>query len=129
MQAIAIARFLGRDEDARRLCEEDRARIAGQFEPDGSQPLELVREDALHYSHFNLQAQLQLAQLARPLGIDLWHYTAPNGGSLKAGVDYLRPYTAAPDTWPHKENEKKATGFMDDMLAAAAKLDDLPALP
>jgi len=77
----------------------------------------------LHYSHFNLQAQLRLAVMARALGVELWNYTAPNGASLKKGVEYLRPFNAAPATWPHKEKEVKAPGFMDDILAQAAQLE------
>ena len=129
VQAVAIARYLGRDDVARRLCESDRARIGWQFEADGRQPLELERADGLHYSYFNLAAQLQLAGLARPLGVDLWNYTAPNGGSLKAGVAYVRPYNEAPENWPHKQHEKLKPGFMDDMLAEAARLDALAPLP
>lgn len=128
VQAVAIARYLGRADTARRLCEEDRARIAWQFEADGRQPLELARADALGYSHFNLAAQLQLAQQAHRLGVDLWHYAAPNGGSLKRGLDYLRPYNAAPEKWPHPQNAALARGFMDDLLAQAARLDALPPL-
>jgi hypothetical protein len=123
VQAAAIAHYLGKDEEARALYEEDKAFIAAHFAPDGSQPEEIRREDGLHYSHFNLQAHLQLAVQARKLGVDLWNYTAPNGGSLKQGVAYVRPYNAAPETWPHKEKEKKAPGFMDDILALAAQLD------
>ena len=129
VQAVAIARYLGRDDAARRLCEEDRARIARQFEADGRQPLELARADSLGYSHFNLVAQLQLARQAHRLGVDLWHYTAPNGGSLKRGVDYLRPYNAAPDTWPHPQGAVLPKGFMDDLLVQAARLEALPTLP
>ena len=127
VQAVAIALFLGRDDDARRLCEEDRARIDRQFKADGSQPLELERADGLHYSHFNLFAQLKLARLARPLGIDLWNYTAPSGASLKVGLAYLRPYNAAPEKWPHKEHEVLDRGFLDELLAMAAGLDQAPA--
>ena len=123
VQAAAIAHYLGRDDEARALCEEDKPRIAAQFAADGSQPEEIRREDGLHYSHFNLQAHLQLAVQARALGVELWHYTAPNGASLKKGLDYVRPYNTAPDTWPHKENEKKQPGFMDDILALAAQLE------
>jgi hypothetical protein len=123
VQAAAIAHFLGRDDDARRLYEEDRARIGQQFEPDGRQPREIVREDGLHYSHFNLFAHLQLARQARRIGVDLWHYTAPNGASLPRGIDYLRPYNAAPEKWPHKEKEEIAPGFLDEILALAAELD------
>ncbi len=123
MQAVGILHYLGRADEARALCEEDKARIAAQFAPDGSQPEELRREDGLHYSYFNLQAQLRLAVMARALGVELWNYTAPNGASLKKGLEYVRPYNAAPATWPHKEKEAKEPGFMDDVLAQAAELD------
>lgn len=129
VQAVAIARHLGRDDVARRLCESDRDRIGWQFAADGSQPLELEREDGLHYSLFNLEAQLRLAQLAHGLGVDLWNYTAPNGGSLKRGLAYIRPYNEAPEKWPHKQHEKLTPGFMDDLLAQAAALDRAPVPP
>ncbi len=127
VQAIGIARYLGRDDDARRLCAEDQARIGWQFAADGRQPLELVRVDALHYSRFNLQAQLQVARYARELGLDLWNYTAPNGGSLRAGVNYLRPFNDDPAKWPHPENEVLPAGFLRDVLDLAAELDRKPA--
>ncbi len=126
VQAVAIARYLGREDTARKLCEEDRARIGWQFKADGSQPLELEREDGLSYSAFNLEAQLQLASQARALGVDLWNYTAPNGGSLKRGLASIRPYNTAPETWPHKERAVLPKGFMDELLAHAAELDRAP---
>jgi len=128
VQAVAIAHFLGHDDEARKFCEENKTRIATQFAPDGAQAEEIARQDGLHYSYFNLVAQLRLAVQARALGVDLWRYTAPNGASLKQGLAYLRPYNAAPDTWPHKEKEKKEPGFMDDLFALAAQLDAAPAL-
>jgi hypothetical protein len=123
VQAAAIAHFLGRDAEARALCEEDKARIAKQFAADGGQPLEMEREDALHYHNFNLIAQLRLALQARALGIDLWGYTAPAGGSLKKGVDFIRPFQHAPEKWPGKQKNKVDPRFMDEVIALAAKLD------
>jgi len=129
VQAAMIARYLGRDDEAKRLCEEDLVLIGAQFRRDGSQPLELEREDGLGYSLFNLQAQLQLARLARPLGIELWNYTAPNGGSLKKGLDYLRPYNKAPENWPHQQIEKLKPGFLTAVLKDAEALDKTAAKP
>jgi hypothetical protein len=123
VQAVAIAHYLGRDDAARRLCGEDQARIGVQFAPDGRQPLELEREDGLHYCVFNLEAQLRLARQARALGVDLWNYTAPNGGSLKQGLAYLRPYNEAPATWPHKEQAGLPKGFLTGLLEQASQLD------
>lgn len=123
VQAVAIARYIGETEAARKLCEEDKQRIASQFKSDGSQPEELRRVDGLGYSAFNLAAQLQLVVLARAVGVELWHYTAPNGASLKRGLDFLRPYNVAPENWPFKQNEKLPVGFLDSLYAAAAHLD------
>lgn len=123
VQAAGIALYLGRVDDARKLFEEDQVRLAAQFKPDGSQPAELVRQDALGYCRFNLEAQLTLARLARRAGVDLWNYTAPNGASLKRGLDYLRPYNADPAKWPGSQREKLPPGFLDELLALAAELE------
>ena len=118
-QIIPIARYCGRDDLARELCAEDQARIANQFKPDGSQPEEIRRVDGLGYSEFNWEAQFQVARLAAGLGVDLWHYTAPNGASLRRGLEYLRPYNTCPETWPTSQNAKLRAGFLDPFLAQA----------
>jgi hypothetical protein len=123
VQAVALARFTGQEGIARQLCAEDPLRIRRQIEPDGSQPKELVRADGLGYSIFNLQAQLALARLARPLGFDLIHYQAPNGGSLMRAIDYLRPYNGAVKAWPGHQFRKVDPRFLDPILRDAAKLN------
>ncbi len=122
VQAVAIARYLGRDDEARALCLEDERRIAWQIAPDGSQPLELARQDALSYSVFNLQAQLRLARLARGLGIDLWRYTAPSGASLEKALDSIRPYNEEPSRWPGRQLARLRPGYLNPLLAQAAAL-------
>src|SRR5579862_8303141 len=119
-QLIAIARYLDREEDARQFAREDFARIANQFAPDGSQPLELVRTDGLSYCAFNLEAQFCVAKLSTPLGLDLWNYTATNGASLHRGLEFLVPYNTAPETWPHGQLKKLKPGFLQPLLDQAA---------
>jgi hypothetical protein len=116
-QSIAIARYAGRDDIARMLASEDLGRIARQIEPDGAQPLELARTNSLDYSVFNLTAQVLVARLAKGLGVDLFHYTAPNGASLAKAAEYLRPYNRAPEKWPGGEIRKVEPGFLDEILA------------
>jgi hypothetical protein len=118
-QAIPIARYVGRDDLARSLCESDQALLAHQIKPDGSQPEELRRVDALGYSAFNLEAQVHVARLAAGLGIDLWHYAAPDGGSLRKAIEYLWPYNAAPKSWPHSQHASLQPGFLDGVLRGA----------
>ncbi|SDS30762.1 alginate lyase family protein [Opitutus sp. GAS368] len=119
-QVIPMARYVGRDDLARALCEEDKARIAAQIRPDGSQPEEIRRVDGLGYSRFNLEAQAVVARHAAALGLDLWNYTAPNGASLRQALDFLKPYNQAPEKWPTSQNEKLPRGFLDALLAEAA---------
>ena len=122
-QVIAISRMIGQDDEARKYAQEDFNRIGWQIQPDGQQPLETVRVDGLTYSIFNLQAQLAVARLAAPLGIDLWNFTTPNGGSLKKALEYLKPYDSAPETWPHKQLAKQKPGFLKSSLKAATALE------
>ncbi|MBX3738852.1 MAG: alginate lyase family protein [Candidatus Didemnitutus sp.] len=123
VQAAGIALYLGREDDARRFCEEDKARIAAQIKPDGSQPDELRRQDALGYSRFNLDAQLLVARIGQRVGVDLWNYEAPGSGSLKKAVAYLAPYNADPTKWPGRQLEKLPPGFLDAILAQAAAFE------
>lgn len=119
-QIVPIARYLGRDDLARQLCEEDKARIASQVQPNGSQPEEIRRVDGLGYSVFNLEAQARVARVAATLGLDLWNYTAPNGANLRVALDYLRPYNQGPEKWPTSQNAKLSRGFLDALIKEAA---------
>lgn len=116
-QAIAIARYVGRDDVARGLAEEDFGRIAAQIRPDGRQPLELARADSLTYSAFNLTAQFLIARLSVGLGVDLYHYAAPDGASLAKAADYLRPYNTDPSKWQGSQVRRVEPGFLDDILS------------
>jgi len=116
-QAMAIARYLGKDEVARSLANEDFARIASQIRPDGKQPQELARADTLTYSAFNLTAQFLVARLSSGLGVDLYHYTAPNGASLARAVEFLRPYNSDVSKWQGSQVRKIEPGFLDEILA------------
>lgn len=116
-QAIAIARYVGEDDIARGLAKEDFARIATQIQPDGRQPLELARADSLFYSAFNLTAQFLVARLSIGLGVDVYHYTAPNGASLSKALDYLRPCNGDITKWTGSEVRKIEPGFLDQILA------------
>ena len=121
-QLISISRFLERNDEAREFAREDFARIANQFQPDGSQPFELVRQDSLGYSVFNLEAQFCVAKLAAPLGVDLWNYVATNGASLHRGLEFLRQYNNAPENWPHHQLKKLEPGFLQPLIDQAARV-------
>lgn len=125
-QAVGIALFLGNTIEARALLDDAKLkRIAKQIEPDGKQPLEIARTKSFSYSIFNLTALMQLADYGDRVGIDLWHYSAPNGGSIQVPLDYLLPFALGEKKWPYET----ITGFDADdlripLLRAALHLHD-----
>ena len=125
-QVIPIALYLGRDDLARELSEEEKTRIAREIEPDGSQPNEIRRVDGLGYSKFNLEAHASVARQAANVGLNLWNFTAENGASLHRALEFLQPYNVAPKSWPQGQHEDLQPGFLDPLLAepgiVAAKL-------
>jgi Highly conserved protein containing a thioredoxin domain len=99
-QAVALALFVGDSAFARQVVGiDDKARIAHQIQPNGSQPLELVRTRPIHYSLFNLDPYSQLAEMGRFVNVDLWNYVAPNGGNLRAALRWVAPYADSTIKW------------------------------
>ncbi|HVX41014.1 MAG TPA: alginate lyase family protein [Gemmatimonadaceae bacterium] len=99
-QTSTIAMFVGDTATARMFVNEAKARIGWQITPTGEQPIELLRTRSMHYSGFNVEALSRLSEVARQLGVDLWHYQAPEGGSLKKAIDHLAEYMVDPAKWP-----------------------------
>jgi len=80
------------------------------------------RQDGLSYCAFNLEAQFNVAKLAAPLGVDLWHYEGTNGASLHRGLEFLIPYNTAPETWPHSQLKTLKPGFLQSLIDQAARI-------
>ena len=99
-QTAAYALFVGDTAAAREIVGEAKARIGAQITPQGTQPTELERTRSMHYSGFNVEALSRLAEMGRHVGIDLWQYQAPEGGSLRKAIDHIAPYVATPWKWP-----------------------------
>jgi hypothetical protein len=102
-QTAAYALYVGDTAKARRIIEEVKARIGSQITPTGEQPTELERTRSLHYSSFNIEALSRLAEMGRRLGIDLWRFEAPEGGSLRKAIDHVAKYAADPSKWPGQQ--------------------------
>jgi hypothetical protein len=104
LQVAVFSIFVGREGAAWDVLSAvgDR-RIATQVEPDGAQPYELARTKALSYATMNLNLYVQLASVADKVGVDLWSYTAPNGGSIRAVLDWLVPYWTQAEPWPYQQ--------------------------
>jgi hypothetical protein len=100
VQVEAIALYLGKTQFAKDLAEAAKTkRIATQIQPDGQQPLEQARTKSFGYCVFNLDALTKLAELARRVDVDLWHYKSPQGASIRVALDYLLPYATGQKKW------------------------------
>lgn len=92
-QVVDFALFAGNETLARRTLQTQTwPRVAVQLAPDGAQPLELARTRPWNYVSMNLQGWARLALLASHVGLDLWHYTAPDGRGLRRAIEWFRPY-------------------------------------
>jgi hypothetical protein len=81
-----------------------KARIDVQIQGDGKQPLELSRTRSWHYSNVNVIALCQLAATGRHLGVDLWTYKNPSGGTIAKAVDFRIPGAEkGRAAWPYQE--------------------------
>ena len=102
-QTAAYALFIGDTAAAREIIAGVRPRIGAQITADGQQPIELERTMSMHYASFNIEALSRLAEMGRHVGIDLWNYEAPDGGSLKRAIDHLAPHIGSTSTWPGRQ--------------------------
>lgn len=126
-QVVSLALMTGQEQLARQVLEASRdRRLPVQFEPDGRQPLELARTRSFHYSLFNLSAWFFLASAGEQLDIDLWHYRAPDGRSLKNALDYLAAYADPQKTWPHKELYFFRPSLLPPLFRAVAVYGETP---
>jgi hypothetical protein len=126
IQAASFAFFVGQTNLAAEILAAAREkRIAVQIEPDGRQPLELVRTRSWSYSQGNLEGLMQLARLGDNVGVDLWNYRTPDGRGIRVALDYLAPYSFGDKEWP----DQQLGGWQPQILfpllrKAAAKYSD-----
>ena len=105
-QAMRIEIYLGLKSEAKTRANALKNRIAWQFEPDGTQPLEAAREDGFSYSVFNLEALAHAALIAKPLGVDLWKYQTADKRGMQQAFQYLQPYASGSKPWAGKQLKK-----------------------
>jgi hypothetical protein len=120
-QVATYALFVGDDRLAREvLGSVGEQRVARQIEPDGRQPLELARTKSFGYSLMNLEAFFTLASLGERVGVDLWRYRSPDGGSIRTALDWLIPYATGAKPWPYEQIAEMGAGRMVPLLRRAA---------
>jgi hypothetical protein len=125
-QVGALALFVGDTAEARKaIVESGMQRIDSQIDVEGKQKRELDRTRPLHYSLFNLEAFTMLAELARHVGVDLWHYTAPSGGSIGKALLFVAPYADSTVKFPKADIAEQGPGeFLVPLQRGAAQLGD-----
>jgi len=103
---LATAIFTGRPALIKKVCTTAyERRILSQLKPDGSQPLELARTQAMIYSLSNLWAYSLLSNMAAAQGYaEYWDKNELFGDSvIKKAVNFLYPYYEHPETFPYEE--------------------------
>ena len=111
-QTAAYALFVGDTAKARAIVSTAEARIGWQIRPDGQQPIELERTRSMHYSGFNVEALSRLAEIGHKVGVDLWNYRAPEGGSLIVAIDNLARYLGTGQKWPGQQIDEVSLDLM-----------------
>jgi hypothetical protein len=121
MLSAATALFTGQRSLAKSIVTQaETKRIAVQIQANGEQSLELTRTRSWHYFNFNLVALTRLADIGAHVGVNLWKYTAPDGGNLSAAVNYLIPAaTEGQSVWTFPELAFHQFAAVDIMHAAA----------
>ncbi len=67
-------------------------RLYKQIEADGSQPLELSRTMAMHYSLYNIEHMLDMCYLANELGTSIYSSKSDDGRSIENAIRFLVQY-------------------------------------
>jgi hypothetical protein len=126
VQAARVALFAGRRDVAEKIVAGFPAkRLFAQIEPDGRQPLELARTNALGYSVFNLTHMLDMCYLARALGTDLWKASSPDGRGIAKAIDYLARFAGKKaDAFPYQQL-KNWDKTQEDLLFEMFRADKL----
>lgn len=126
-QTAAYALFSGDTAQARSIIEGVKERIGKQIMPDGSQPEELARTRSYHYSFFNSEALSRVAEMGRHVGVDIWNYRAPTGGSLRVAINHAAKYVGRERDWPGTQLNAMEPDLMLSVLRRARAALNEPA--
>jgi len=96
-------------------------RLYSQILPDGSMPEEMARTRPLFYSIYNLHAMFLVAHLGEKVDVDIWK-ASDNDSRIRAGLDYLVPYTDSKKTWPYPTLGEANRMYMFPILKVAERV-------
>jgi hypothetical protein len=126
----SIARFLNNDEYAvRKISEMPLRRIDPMIEADGRQPFELIRTNAFGYSSGNLTNFFDAGMTGLKVGVNIFDYKNPKGGSLKGALDFLAGYIGREAEWEWQQigGFGSAMNNVGLLLRSAARIYNEPA--
>ncbi len=104
VQSCGIAYYIGNDDFVKRkVGEMPQRRIDPMIEEDGSQPHELIRTKAFGYSVSNLRNFFDAGETGLNVGVNIFDYVNPKGGSLQKALDYLISYIGHEEDWPYEQ--------------------------
>ena len=106
VQILAGAIFTDRPELAKRVAMNAyRRRHKTQIKPDGTQPHELARTNAMGYSSMNLLGLVILAKLAKKVGFEDYVNIDEDAGVLLIGkaAEFLLPYATDQKDFPYQQ--------------------------
>jgi hypothetical protein len=121
-QVVHFALFTHNTTVAKEYLEKTKTLIARQIESDGSMPLELKRTKSFGYTLFNLNAFLNLAESGTKVGVDLYHFTTPDGRSIRKAIDFIAPYINPEKPWPYQEIKGVSRNSIIPILRHANKI-------
>lgn len=99
-QAMYFAIYSGEREAATQIAENFvERRLNSQIQEDGSMPKEHARTRPLFYSVYNLHAMFLVGHLAQKVDVDIYK-SAGVDSRLRAGLEYVLPYTDPNKSWP-----------------------------
>ena len=119
-QVATFAEFIGNHAGAIAAINKVKAYINNQIRSDGYQPLEMARTRPWNYATVNLTGLILLARMGERENIDLWNYVAPNGGSIRKAINFLRPYANHSKAWTYPDLDALMPWLMTVPLRQAA---------
>jgi hypothetical protein len=104
VQVTSIARFIGNDAYvSEKISAVPAARIDKMIRADGRQPEELIRTKAYGYSVANLGNFFDVGETGLKVGVDIFGYTNPDGGSLQKALEFVTGYLGREAEWPWEQ--------------------------
>ena len=127
-QIIAFSLYTGNIKKAQEVINVlPEKRIYPQIEPDGSQPQELRRTLAFHYSQYNLTHFIDIMLMAKKLGSNIDNATSTDGRNFYKAMDFLTPYLGKSlNEWPYQQIsgwENSQQHFCKDLYRTAVYLN------